>query len=213
MPKSSKTLGRLEAQQHETELVDTISCPRMVARIWGMITGISYMSSGGYFLVHGATKKCSAGGSYMLAIGILLIVLECPCALFLIQPGNKCCDFMEKKVPYWAKGLIYLLLMLPSLILCFSWKTMLTSLTMIILALLYFFLTCLLRSKRYERLRGHVNSQLQEKREAATVSYNALSHASATISAFQSSTKHKNTAKVKVKQPGKTERKYKKMKT
>ena len=67
------------------------------------------------------------------------------------------------------------------------------------------------RSKRYERLRGHVNAQLQEKRQAATVSYNTLSHASATISAFQSSTKHKNTAKVKVKQPGKTERKYKKV--
>ncbi|XP_065067766.1 uncharacterized protein LOC135693261 [Rhopilema esculentum] len=172
---------------------DRMSFPRMIARIWGMVVAISYISSGGSLVANATTKDCKIVGIYMVVIGIIIMVIECPCCLLVIHPGNKLCGAMERNFPFWVKGLVYLGLMFTPLILCFSWKTMLTSLTMIILVLLYFFLTCLQGSKRYERLRGEINYEFNKKQDQVNFAYSSFGHASATVNAFQSAARNSKT--------------------
>jgi len=186
MPKSNQHSGREERSKMVASVEDSLGCPRMVTRLWGMIVSIAYIASGGSLIAQSNEKNCKITGIYMLVLGIILVLAECPCFLIVIQANSRLMNFSEKYFPYWMKGLLYLILMLAPLILCFRWETMLVTLTMIILAILYFFLTCLQGSKRYERLRGEINYELNRRREEVSIAYNAFSHATATVNAFQS---------------------------
>lgn len=194
----TRNASRVEAQIQDD---DSMGFPRMVARIWGLLAAISYISSGGYIIGNSTTKDCKAAGTYMIMIGILLVILECPCCLLLVR-SNRCFEAIEDRCPFWVKGIIYILLILAPLILCFCLKTMLTSLTIIILALLYFFLTCLQGSKKYKRLQSDVNAKLNHSKQTASVSYSTVSHANATINAFKGAARGKPGTNVKIKMPG-----------
>merc|ERR1712141_371308 len=82
-------------------------------------------------MVQSNEKNCKTTGIYMLVLGIILILVECPCSLIVIQTNSRLFGLTEKYVPFWFKGLLYIILMLTPLILCFHWKTMLVALTMI----------------------------------------------------------------------------------
>lgn len=158
-----------------------IGLPRLVARIWGLVSGISYVSNGGYLLVESSAgnEKCQAAGGYMIFAGLVMIIMECGCCI--MQTKNNCCDDFENKFPFWARGLIYLLSTIPALALCFGTKTLITSIIVITLALIYIFLTCLVRSKRYERLRGAARARYEGAKKDSSLTYSAMSGVNATV--------------------------------
>lgn len=57
----------------------------------------------------------------------------------------------------------------------------------------------LFRSKKYERLRGEINYELNRKREQVSGTYESLSYATATVDAFQSAARNSQAQKLKTK--------------
>lgn len=176
---ANKNVANVESRHVERDR--DVGLPRIVARVWGLISGISYVSNGGYLLVQSGTDgKCQGAGAYMIVVGIVIIIMECACC---ICPGakNNCCDKFETKFPFWARGLMYFVSVIPPLSLCFGVKTLISSIIVIMLALLYFFLTCLVRSNKYQRLEGAARQKYQEQKKNASYTYNAVTYTHNTL--------------------------------
>merc|ERR1711981_446832 len=69
---------------------------------------------------------CIVAGIWQICAGLFMITLEAPfCCMFL--------DFVQQAVakvdgrPVWQKALVYLVVSIPALALCFCWQTMMGS--------------------------------------------------------------------------------------
>ncbi|XP_065647495.1 uncharacterized protein LOC101240358 isoform X3 [Hydra vulgaris] len=111
-----------------------VNIPRAIARIWGLISGISFISNGGYLLTESdrESKKCVISGVLMIST-------------------------------------------FPVMILCFGTKTLVSSIMVIFLGIIYLFLACLVRSNRYERLNSLAQQRFREQQIAAKLSYETYS--------------------------------------
>jgi len=164
--RGSKPIGRKNNVEAQISKPDDIGLPRLIARIWGLVSGISYISNGGYLMTQMSDHpKCQGAGCYMIIFGISIIIQEFACC-FCPTKGN-CCDKFEEKFPFWARSIFYFLSVIPPLALCFGAKTIISSIIVIMLGLLYAFIFCLARSKKYERLREASRVELQRRKNEA----------------------------------------------
>ncbi|XP_004209508.1 calcium channel flower [Hydra vulgaris] len=165
---------RLGDNQKEVDNQKDVDFPRAVARIWGLISGISFVSNGWYLLTESSrdSKKCLIAGALMIVFGIFIIFMECVCCMFAAK--RKCCNKFDSNFPFWIKGLIYILLTIPVIVLCFGIKTLVSSIMVIFLGIIYIFLTCIVKSKKYERLRALAQQRYNEQQKAVNFSYNTI---------------------------------------
>jgi len=178
--KGKRTIGKVEAQVVDND-DDEVGLPKMVARMWALVSGISYISNGGYLVAEVGSGQCKGAGGYMIVVGLFIIIFECACCLCPVK--NNLCERLDKKIPYWLKGLLYMLLTIPVLALCFGVKTLISSVIVIMLGLIYIFLTCLTKSKKYERLQGEARQRYQDQKK----NYNTVSTASNVITSLKQS--------------------------
>lgn len=158
----TRTRKNVEAQANSNDL----GLPRLIARIWGMVCGVSYVSNGGYLLVNMSDKpKCQGAGGYMLVLGLAIIIQEFGCCL--CPAKNSCCDRYENKFPFWARSIFYFFSVIPPMALCFGVKTVISSILIIMHGLIYAFLYCLARSKKYERLHEASKVELNRRKNEA----------------------------------------------
>ncbi|XP_065647494.1 calcium channel flower isoform X2 [Hydra vulgaris] len=152
-----------------------VNIPRAIARIWGLISGISFISNGGYLLTESdrESKKCVISGVLMIIWGLVIIIMECMCCL--CAGKTRCCEKIDNSFPFWLKGLIYIISTFPVMILCFGTKTLVSSIMVIFLGIIYLFLACLVRSNRYERLNSLAQQRFREQQIAAKLSYETYS--------------------------------------
>lgn len=145
---------------------EDLGLPRLIARIWGLVSGISFVSNGGYLLVKIHDEpKCQGAGGYMIFFGLIFIILECACCM--CSAKNNLCDQFEEKVPFWAKSLFYVIVTIPPLGLCFGVKTVISALIVIMEGIIYLFLYCLVRSNKYERLREASKVEMKRRTNQA----------------------------------------------